>query len=40
MHKCGRDDDTGSKLLDDRHDYTTILELAERKENWTENTNG
>lgn len=40
MNKCGRDDDTSSKLLDNRHSNTTILESSEREEDRREDTNG
>jgi hypothetical protein len=39
MNKRGRDNDTGTELLDDRHDDTTKLELAEREEDWPKHTN-
>lgn len=38
MNKRGRDDDTGTELLDDRHDNATKLELAEREEDWSKHT--
>lgn len=38
MNKRGRDDDTGTELLDDRHDDTTKLKLAEREEDWPKHT--
>jgi hypothetical protein len=40
MHKCGRDDDTGTELLDDGHDNAATLELPEREEDWSEYTDG
>lgn len=40
MNKRSRDDDSSPKLLDDRHGNTTILESAEREEDWSGNTNG
>jgi len=40
MHKCSRDDDAGTELLDHGHDDTTTLVSAEREDYRSKYTDG